>query len=123
MKMDNNWNNQNNQNLQNNNWNNPNNNWNNQMPPQQPAKGFAVASLVLGIIGVVCMGWLWGVLAIIFAAVAKSKGNKSGMATAGLVLGIIALVVGIIITVLMGSLYAELLENVNDLDKLFRQLS
>jgi hypothetical protein len=63
--------------------------------------GFAIASLVLGI----C--WVWGIgsiLAIIFAAVsnkqAKAAGrSSSGLATAGLVLGIIgaALIVLIII--------------------------
>lgn len=68
------------------------------MPARQPGDGFAVASLVLGIISVVCCYTLVpSILAIIFGAVARSRGTiRSGMATAGLVLGIIALVIGVL---------------------------
>lgn len=69
-----------------------------------PGKGMATASLVLGIIGL-CTGWLYGVgcvLGIIAVVLAVSSGNKSqaegfsrsGLATAGLVCGIIAIVSG-----------------------------
>jgi hypothetical protein len=51
----------------------------------------AIASMVLGIISLLCFPYITGVLAVIFGAVAKNKGCKSGMATAGLVLGVIDL--------------------------------
>ena len=66
------------------------------MKPTQPYQGFAIASLVLGILSFFCFGIIAGGLAIAFAAIAKSNGNKSGMATAGLVCGI----VGVALTVL-----------------------
>jgi len=73
---------------------------------------FAIASLVLGIVGIIG-GWipivnyfttLSSILAIVFAVKAKNmaEDGKSTMATAGLVLGIIALafsVVGILCVV------------------------
>lgn len=63
---------------------------NEQYPPrmpggEQPSNGLAIASLVLGILG-------GGVIAIILAVIAKKNGNTSGLATAGLVLGIITTV-------------------------------
>ncbi|MBO4889547.1 MAG: hypothetical protein J5574_01030 [Lachnospiraceae bacterium] len=69
-----------------------------------PGKGMAIASLVLGILGV-CVGWFYGVgcvLGIIGIVLAVKSGNtdqaagfpKSGLATAGLVLSIIAVVTG-----------------------------
>lgn len=73
--------------------------------PQSPShtgKGFAIASLVLGIVGICscccCIYWLnliFGTLAIVFAIVAArtSKGKKMpGLAIAGLILGIIAVI-------------------------------
>ncbi len=55
----------------------------------QPAKGMAIAALVLGLVGLVVAAVICGVIAICLAVTAKKKGNTSGMATAGLVLGII----------------------------------
>ena len=66
----------------------------NQAPVQEapkPGKGLAIAALVLGIVSFLCFPIITGVLAIIFGAVAKSKGYPGGMATAGLVCGIIGL--------------------------------
>lgn len=70
--------------------------------PMQPRSGLSVASLVLGIIGVISI-LLWffaaplGILALIFGLIGRNKGGK-GMATAGIILGAIALVGTIIIT-------------------------
>jgi hypothetical protein len=60
-----------------------------------PTNGLAIASLVLGIV------WLWGIgsiLAIIFGVVAKNQIEQSGgrqqgqgLATAGIVLGVVTL--------------------------------
>jgi hypothetical protein len=69
--------------------------------PPVGTNGFAIAALVLGILWVY---WIGSILAIIFALVAKrqiKERNQSGdgMATAGLVLGIIGAVslVGVIV--------------------------
>ena len=65
-------------------------------PTSTPGQGFAVTALVLGCVSIVTF-WLWAVvpiLAIIFGGIAmykaRSAGRKpSGMAIAGLVLGIV----------------------------------
>lgn len=65
----------------------------------------AVASLVLGIVGVVFglipgVGWLGvvlGIIGIILGALGRKDPAKKGMATAGLVLSIIAVILGLII--------------------------
>jgi hypothetical protein len=60
-------------------------------PVKQPADGFAVTSLVTGILTVV-LCWLWplalilGVLALVFGLISYNK-NKSGMALAGTICG------------------------------------
>lgn len=66
----------------------------------------AVASLVLGIVGIVVtwlfpllpIGLILGVIAIVLAVLGKkslvAQGKKTGMATAGLVLGIISAALG-----------------------------
>jgi hypothetical protein len=76
------------------------------------SNGMATASLILGIISIVTgfFGWLGiicGLLAIIFAIVAKNKikadpalASSKGAATGGLVTGIIGLLIGIAITVI-----------------------
>jgi len=67
-------------------------------------KGFSIASMVLGIVAVVCC-CIWyisipcAILAIIFAIVGKKKGGR-GMATAGLILGIIAIVLYVLLIIL-----------------------
>ena len=67
-----------------------------------PANGLATASMVLGILGLTILGPIGGVLSFIFALTAKSRGNRSGKSTAGLVMSIISIafwlfVVGLII--------------------------
>jgi uncharacterized membrane protein YvbJ len=63
--------------------------------------GMAIAALIMGILGFLFFGLL-SILAIIFGAIGISQTNKDpylkgkGMATAGLVLGIIGIVGGII---------------------------
>lgn len=68
-------------------------------------KGMAIASMVLGIVGLVlfCIWYLsipCGVIAIILGILHNKKGEKSGMATAGLVLGIIAIVLALAVIIL-----------------------
>lgn len=67
-----------------------------------PKNGLAIASLVLGIVGLVfsvipglsLIGASLGVVGLILAIVANKKG-KSGAAKAGLILSIIAIVLGV----------------------------
>lgn len=84
-----------------------------QQPPMQypspntpPANGMGIASLVLGIIAIVSFCWWFvsipcGIIGLILGGVAKSKGNKSGVTTAGIVLNIIGLVLAVIFLILL----------------------
>jgi hypothetical protein len=74
--------------------------------------GFAITSLVLGIIGVIGVIFIFSVPAIIFGGVAlarvsSGRGSGRGMAIAGLVLGIIGtllslLVIAVVVTLQLG---------------------
>lgn len=59
-----------------------------------PGKGLAIASLVCGIVSFFCFGIVLGILAVVFG----------GMATAGIVLGVIGLAVYVICLIAWGSL-------------------
>lgn len=69
-----------------------------------PGQGAAVASLVLGIISVVCWFFGWSVLAsvvlgiigLVLAGSSKKAGFTGGMRTAGFVLSLIGLIGGAI---------------------------
>lgn len=63
------------------------------------SKGLSIASMVLGICSIILFIWLGfilGVLAIIFAGI-ELKRNKNGMAVAGLVTGIVGTVLSFIV--------------------------
>ena len=70
--------------------------------------GFAIASLVCGILGMLCCccGPIGSILAVVFGLVARSQikhsgGTEgSGMATAGIILGIIGIIFAIIGTII-----------------------
>ena len=103
-------------------------------------KGKAVASLVLGIIACIFC-WIWGVFQIIGVVAgivalvlavsamntAKAEGTKaSGMAVAGLVLGLIGLVLGLILFFACGlpvlqtcSMYGSALNAISDMATLY----
>lgn len=70
-------------------------------PVKQPAMGLAIAAMICGIVSFLCFWYITGPLGIIFGAVAKNKGCKSGMATAGIVCGIIGVALGIVFVVLL----------------------
>ena len=81
--------------------------------------GFATASLVLGILSLF-LGFIPGILAIVFASSAETKGtDKRGYATAGRVMGIISIVLcGVIIVIgllVYGVTLATLPSYVNEL--------
>lgn len=71
----------------------------NTQPAPQPGKGLAIAALVCGIVSFFCFAVILGPLGIIFGAVAKSKGCRSGMATAGIVCGAIGVALWLILMV------------------------
>lgn len=77
--------------------------------PQQQNNGMAVASLVMGILQFVCLGPIGSILAIVFGRIGINKAKRGeagseGMARVGFWLGI----VGLILTVLLGILFAVL---------------
>lgn len=78
---------------------------NNTTPTQEPEqKGMSIASLILGIISLVlfCFWYLslpCAIIAIILGVMGRKKGGK-GMATAGIVLGAIAIVLVVVILIL-----------------------
>ena len=72
---------------------------------QPPAHGKAVASLVLGIAGLVCCG-ICGLIGLILAISAKNEGNDEGIRKAGFILGIIGCAlwaVGIVVAIINDS--------------------
>ncbi|MCL2376973.1 MAG: DUF4190 domain-containing protein [Defluviitaleaceae bacterium] len=82
-------------------------------PPPAPApeqgKGLAIASLILGCIGLV-FSWLMGfaglpaLIGLILAIVAKKKGFSGGLGTAGLIVSIVAIVLNLIIFIACSAL-------------------
>ena len=76
-----------------------------QEPVQNGGKGISVAALVLGIVSVVfcwnpLLGIPCGILGLVFGIIGRNK-SKNGMALAGLILGIIGLVISIIILLVL----------------------
>ncbi len=77
--------------------------------------GFSIASLILGIIGLLCAccgcGFIFNILAIIFGWISgrNSDGQKSKLAFAGIILGIVGLVlsIGIFVYALISGAYTE----------------
>lgn len=76
--------------------------------PVNERKGFNITSMILGIISVVCFCWWYvsvpcAIIAIIFSVAGKKDAGK-GMGTAGMILGIIALVLWALMLLGIGSL-------------------
>ena len=71
---------------------------------EEVSKGFAIASLVLGIVSVCtcCGGLLPSVLGLIFGIISKSKQSENnGMAIAGIILSSIGIVISLIFIAMM----------------------
>ena len=62
--------------------------------PVEEKKGLSIASMVLGLVGLIIFAIPCGILAIIFSILGKKKGGK-GVATSGLILGIIDVAFGL----------------------------
>ena len=56
--------------------------------------------MIMGILSFFFTTFVTGTLGIVFGAVAKKKGNRSPMATAGIVCGVISLLLFIVFTVI-----------------------
>ena len=86
------------------------NNFNQYQPTAPvPGKGFAIAGMILGIVSFFCIPLITGILGIIFGAIAKSKGYRGGMATAGIVCGILGIIGWILMLLLWGNIYTQIL--------------
>ena len=86
--------------------------------------GKATAALVLGIISLIgiCIpiaGIICGIIAIILAVMAKKEGSTDGKQKAGMILGII----GIVISIIMWIGYAVILAGSGILDQISSSIS
>lgn len=95
-----------------------------QQPPHQPApaaKGLAIAALVVGIVafltGLVPVGGaLVGIAAIILGAIALSKKQPKGLALTGLILGAVAVIASIGMTIGLGAVGNEVTKSLEELE-------
>ena len=67
-------------------------------------KGYGIASLILAIIGIFIAGIILGPIAIILGAIGRKKDDSPGLATAGLIIGIIVTVLSIVILIWWGAI-------------------
>ena len=94
-----------------------------QTPPPAKSNGYAIASLVLGIVSLLsvcccsCILPVTAILGIVFAAVSKKGEGMSGMAKGGMICSIVALALLAlsVVAVLLNPAY------VADLEQAFRQ--
>ena len=88
-------------------------------PVDQPKKensGYAIASLVLGILSILCCGScgiIMGILAIVFYYVDKNNngGQPNSLARAGMICGIIAIVCSVIYLILYATVLAGVMQD------------
>jgi hypothetical protein len=99
-------------------------------PPRSLPTGLAVASLVLGILGlagsVLVIGGLLGLVALILGIVALGKIKRGeaggrGMALGGIITGILAMLVTLLIIVTVGAFFAENKDEIGNLTDCLEQ--
>ena len=108
-------------------YNQPNNynNYNNYAPnqyqqPQDNSRGLAIASLVLGIVSLFCCGSVCSIVGIVLGILSRSKkSTDNGMATAGIVLSIIGLVLWAIVIVYELIVYGTVGYTVNHYSRIY----
>ncbi|MEV0069909.1 DUF4190 domain-containing protein [Amycolatopsis sp. NPDC050768] len=96
-----------------------------QQPVGAPRNGFGVTALVLGIIALVLCWTVWGgiilgVLALVFGILGVKRANRGqatnkGASIAGIVTGSIGLVIGLLLAILVGSIFATFGSQIGDL--------
>lgn len=96
-------------------------------PVQKPGpNGFQIASLIVGILSIVCC--CWGLFSIILAiagiilAIVGNKKGKHGVGTGGLVCSIIGLVLAVILFAFSYFTFISLPRNINDLNQWIEDL-
>ncbi len=68
----------------------------------QPAPdGYAIASLVLGIVGLIALPLIGGILAVVFSNISRRNIGPTTMARAGRILGIIGIVFGVVVVAIV----------------------
>ena len=70
-------------------------------PVKEEGKGLAIGSLVCSIVSIVCCCGILSIVGIILGAVAKKKGYKGGMATAGIIVSAISIGLSVISVIVM----------------------
>ena len=66
-------------------------------------KGYGIASLILAIIGIFFLGIILGPIAIILGVMGRKRDDSKGLATAGLIIGIIVTILAIIGLIIFGA--------------------
>lgn len=74
---------------------------NNTVVNQEAINGFALTSMIFGLIGLIAwvipfLGYIIGILAIVFSVVSNQK-SKSGMADVGIICGLVCIGISIIV--------------------------
>lgn len=84
-------------------------------PGAAPTNGYAIASLVLGVVGIFLVPVVGSILALVFGYMARTEIDRSGgaeggrgLAIAGIVLGWVGIVVGILLLLLFFLVLASL---------------
>lgn len=89
-------------------------------PATPKDNGFNIASLVLGILSIVCcctygvFSIIAGVLAIVFFVISKNKGTSNGMALAGLICAIFGILLGMIYFSMVIFMFDDILAMMED---------
>lgn len=87
-------------------------------PARNPSNGMAIASMVLGIVGIVgsliitYLGIILGVIALVLGIVARSKGEAvpghgRGLIITGIVLGALAIVVSVVTIIVRVAMFTS----------------
>jgi len=63
-------------------------------------KTYGIVSLILAIIGLFILGIILGPIAIILGAIGRKKDDSPGLATAGLIIGIIVFVLSLVLLII-----------------------
>lgn len=85
------------------------------VPQQKPNNGTAIASLVLGILGIFSLFFPFGIVGLILGISSKKKPGANGIATGGIITSIIAIILSLVIIVLAVIIFVnygeEIIEN------------
>ena len=100
-------------------------------PAAAPGNAYAITALVCGIVGAVLglipftfwLAWILGVLAIVFGVIGRGRADREpaagrrSTATAGLILGIVAIALGVVGAIVLTTLLNDVGNTFDDLDR------